>query len=310
MPRPSKSNRVNGRNGAHAVRWNFRSAADVKEFWKRFQRVPARRRRTKRDEERYCLALYLLALATYRKLRYPLRIEEGESPDFIVTWSSGKRTGLEVTKATNMWVQHQRTQAEDEYQRRQIAAKASGTEARPVAFDLSRRGWIGDEAGTEWLSFIKQGVERKLPKLVAFRSTSRQDLLVYDDTPLPAIDRAKVLPVLSRWLSETRKANPRLGRLSIIISLDLLLDSGDGLEVLPFINWSNPGATPDFGERVEFAGEKAVTTAIRKHKQEGHPIHFTDRTGRLVKEMPDGTRYEVRVEPNGHEVVIGELGEE
>jgi len=282
----------------------------VKEFWKRFQRVPARKRRTKRDEERYCLALYLLALATHRKLKYPLRIEEGESPDFLVTWSSGKTTGLEVTKATNMWVQREMTKMEVEFEKREMEAKAHGAEAEPVSLTLSQHGWSGNQAEAQWLWFIQDAVKRKLSKLTKFRSTSRQDLVVYDDTPLAAIERPKVFPVLSRWLSQTRNVNPRLGRVSIIVSLDLLLETGDGLEVLPFVNWSNPDATPDFGERIEFIGEKAVTTAIRKHKQQGRPIHFTDSRGRLVKEVPDGTRYQVRVEPNGKEVVIGKLGSE
>lgn len=282
----------------------------MKEFWKRFQRVPARKRRTKRDEERYCLALYLLALATHRKLKYPLRIEEGESPDFLVTWSSGKTTGLEVTKATNMWVQREMTKMEVEFEKREMEAKAHGAETEPVSLTLSQHGWSGNQAEAQWLWFIQDAVKRKLSKLTKFRSTSRQDLVVYDDTPLAAIERPKVFPVLSRWLSQTRNVNPRLGRVSIIVSLDLLLETGDGLEVLPFVNWSNPDATPDFGERIEFIGEKAVTTAIRKHKQQGRPIHFTDSRGRLVKEVPDGTRYQVRVEPNGKEVVIGKLGSE
>jgi hypothetical protein len=305
----AKSNGAH-RKGARKVRWNFRSADEVNAFWKRFQRVPARKRRTKRDEERYCLALYLLALATHRKLKYSLRIGEGESPDFTITWSSGKTTGLEVTKATEMWVQREMTHMEVEFERRKSAAKAVGAEPEPVSLMLSGHGWAGDQAEFEWLSFIKEAVTRKLSKLAKFRSTSRQDLLVYDDAPVAAIERPKVFPVLSRWLSETRKENPHLGRVSIIVSLDLLHDAGKGLQVLPFVNWSDPEATPDFGERVEYIGEKAVTTAVRKHKQEGRPIHFTDERGRLIKEMPDDTRYEVCMEPNGSEVVLGEIGRE
>ena len=307
MERTAKHNGARRKVRAAVVRWNFRSAADVNAFWKRFQRVPARKRRSKRDEERYCLGLYLLALATHRKLKYPLRIEEGESPDFTITWSD-KTTGLEVTKATNMWVQREMTKPEAEFERRVLEAEAVGTEAEPVSLLLSQHGWTDNQAAVEWLSFIQNAVQRKLSKLGKFRPSSREDLLVYDDTPLAVIDRPKVFPNLSRWLSETRKANSRLGRVSIIVSLDLLLDSSEGFEVLPFVNWSNPEATSDFGERIEFIGEKAVTTAVRKHKQEGRPIHLTDSRGRLVKEMPDGARYEVRVEPNGNEVVIGRLG--
>jgi hypothetical protein len=259
LQRSAKSNGAK-RNGVRVVRWNFGSSDDVKEFWKKFQRVPARRRRTKRDEERYCLALYLLALATYRKLKYPLRIEESESPDFMIAWSSGKTTGLEVTKATDMWMQREMTKMEVEYERRESAAKAPGEEPEPVSLMLSNHGWAGNQAEVEWLSLIRDAVERKLPKLAKFRATSRQDLIVYDDTPLPAINRSKVLPALSSWLSETRRTNPGLGRVSIIVSLDVLMDSGDALVMLPFVDWSNPSATSDFGERAEFAGEKAVRT--------------------------------------------------
>jgi hypothetical protein len=268
LQRPTKSNGVK-RNGARAVRWSFRSVDDVREFWKKFQRVPARRRRSKRDEERYCLALYLLALATYRKLKYPLRIEEGESPDFLIAWSSAKSTGLDVIKATEIWVQREMTNGE----------------ARP-----------------DWFANVRRAIT-----LASSDQTYRRDLLVYDDIPLPAIDRLKVLPNLSRWLSETRNTYRQLGRLSIIVSLDLLLDSANGMEVLPFINWSDPDAMPDFGERVEFTGKKAVVTALRRHEDQGKPVYFSDGRGHLVKRMPDGTRYEVEVELSGREVVLGEL---
>jgi hypothetical protein len=310
LRRWAKSNGVKRPIGARTTQWHFHSADDVKKFWKKFQRVPARLRRTKRDEERYCLALYLFALATYRKLRYPLRIEEGESPDFLITKSSGKTTGLEVTKATNMWVQREMTLLEREFEKRKRAAASSGDQPRPLGIMLSQRGWVGDEAERDWLSFVRAAVEKKLSKIDDFLPATRQELLIYDDTPLPAIDRPMVLPILSRWLDEKRKENPRLGRVSIIVSLDLLHDSGNGLQVLPFVNWSDPEATPDFGERVEYIGEKAATTAVRKHKQDGRPIHFTDERGRLVKELPDGMRYLVRVKPNGDEVVIGEIGRE
>ena len=274
MQRLAKSNGVHKKNDAHVVRWNFRSADDVKDFWKKFQRVPARRRRTKRDEERYCLGLYLLTLATYRKLKYPLRIEEGESPDFVVTSSAGKRTGLEVTKATNMWVQREMTNGD----------------ARP-----------------DWFSDVRRAIKYEMAKLATSDKAYRRDLLVYDDIPLPASDRPKVLPTLARWLSETRNAYPQLGRVSTIVSLDLLLDSAKGIEVLPFINWSDPDASPDFGERVEFAGKKAVVTVVRRHEDQGIPVYFSDSRGQLVKRMPDGTRYKVELEPSGREVVLGEL---
>jgi hypothetical protein len=233
-----------------------------RKFWKKFQRVPARRRRTKRDEERYCLALYFLALATHRKLRYPLRVEEGASPDFIVTWSSGKTIGLSVIKATEMWVEHE-------------VAKVDG---KP-----------------DWFSYVRRAIESKVQTL----KSPRSDLLVYEDEPLPLNEQVHALTALRDWLTGIKSANARLGTISIIISLGLALERGDNFQYLPFINWSNPGGTPDFGERVEFEGFKAVRTAIRKHLSAGHWISYTDSRGTLMRLMPDGRRVEVAMESDG-----------
>jgi hypothetical protein len=237
------------------VRWNFRSAADVNAFWKKFQRVPARKRRTKRDEERYCLALYLLALATHRRLRYPLRIEEGESPDFMITWSLDTTTGIEITKATSMW-----EGAKD-----------------------NRRG--------EWPVLVSRAIEAKLRNLESCGSDP--ELLVYDDRPLPMADRPKALSALHKRLVRVRDGNPSVGKVAVIISLGVAIDCGSHFQHLPFINWSDPSATRDFGERIEFEGLKASVTAVREHLSAGRFITYTDRRGRLMKQMPDGRRFEI-----------------
>jgi hypothetical protein len=270
LARISKSKPANGRNGSRIVRWHFRTADDVKDFWKKFQRVPARKRRTKRDEERYCLGLYLLALATHRKLKYPLRIEEGESPDFIITWSSRKSANLEIIKASEMWVESE-------------VANGNG---KP-----------------DWFASVRRAIESRTEYLAG----ERRDFLVYEDTPVPLAERPQALAALRQWLDGLKEANPLLGKISLITSLDVALDTGGEFRDLPFVNWSKPGSMPDFGERIEFAGQKAVATAIRKHEDSGHPVYFTDSRGRLVRRMPDGARYEVEVEDSGDEVVIGEL---
>jgi hypothetical protein len=220
LPRISKSKPVNGRNGARAVRWHFRTADDVKEFWKKFQRVPARKRRTKRDEERYCLGLYLLALATHRKLKYPLRVEEGESPDFIITWSSGKSSRLDIIKASEMWVEREVTNGN----------------GKP-----------------DWFASVRRAIESRANELTGVR----RDFLVYEDTPLPLAERAQALAALREWLGVVKNANPLLGKVSLITSLDVALDTGSEFRDLPFVDWSRPDSMSDFGERVDFAGRKA-----------------------------------------------------
>jgi hypothetical protein len=248
------------KNGARVVRWNFRSADDVKEFWKKFQRVPARKHRTKRDEERYCLALYFLALATHSKLAYPLMIEEDTDPKFILRSKSEGLRNLDVVVATKMWVEHQVPQID----------------GRP-----------------DWFSFVRGAIESKIPTV---RNT-RRDLLIYEDQPLPFKEQQRAFRDFAKYVREIKTRHNWRGRASVILSLGLAIERPGGFTDLWFVNWSNPDATSDFGERVEFEGIKAVKTAIRKHLSEGRWICYSDSRGRLMRLMPDGTREEFPKEP-------------
>ena len=79
-----------------------RSAADVRTLWFKMRDVPRRTEgRSKKQYERYYLGLYLLALAEHRLLRFPLKVLEGESSDFVLVGKSGEETGLEITRATD-----------------------------------------------------------------------------------------------------------------------------------------------------------------------------------------------------------------
>lgn len=47
--------------------------------------------------------------------------------------------------------------------------------------------------------------------------------------------------------------------------------------------------------------------AIGEHLAMGRPIYFRDPQGHLVKQIPDGRRFEVRVLQDGEEVVVQQL---
>src|SRR6266446_2658519 len=69
------------------VSLEFRSLDDVRHFWLRVREVPRRTAgRTKKQYERYYVALYLLALADHQVFSYPLKVLEWERPDFMLTW--------------------------------------------------------------------------------------------------------------------------------------------------------------------------------------------------------------------------------
>ncbi len=293
--------------------WEFRSVEDVSQFWEKHRTVPGRiDGRKHRDKERYCLGLYLLALADHGLLTYPLSVEEGESPDFMLTWLSAEVTGLEVTRATEQWVQRAMKESEKECRKRELAAAVTGKEPEPVFIPLSELGWVGDQAETEWCSLFKAAIEKKLSKLSAFRPASRHDLLVYDDTPLPAVHRQKVLSAMHPYLERLQRQNPKLGKTSFVVSLDLIFDVGGECRLFPYVEWSNvnPGDRDSlmaFAHRLEQGGQVAVKKAIRDHAAMGRAVHFIDSRGRMIRQTPDGRRFEVKVLDDGEEIVVKEL---
>src|SRR4029077_1445475 len=103
--------------------WEFRSLNDIERFWTEVRTVPMRAECRKHyHEEQYAAALYLLLLGRHGVLSYPLRLDEGESPDFMLGWPSGETSGLEVTRATTAPFQHVMTELDQESMRAQKEA--------------------------------------------------------------------------------------------------------------------------------------------------------------------------------------------
>jgi len=289
--------------------WKFTTVVDVQRFWQSVRSVPWRTEGRKHfHEERYSLGLYLLALAEHELLTYPLRIEQGESPDFMLTWPSGELTGLEVTRATEQWLQRSITLSEKEYRRREAQAAASGGKPEPICVPLSQAGWVGEDPEREWCSLIGRAIEQKIAKLAGFRPASRHDFLISDDTPLPAVDRRKVLAAISPWAHRLTQKAPAFGRISVIISLDILFDLGGTSQIFPYIDWSNPklGSSKSlraFSERVEDAGRIAVKRAVGRNSGMQRSVYFEHGKNKIVKLTPDGRRFEVRLRKDGEKVL-------
>jgi hypothetical protein len=278
----------------------IRSAADVRTLWLKVRDVPRRAEgRSKKQYERYYLGLYLLALADRRILRYPLKVLEGDSPDFMLVGKSGEETGLEITRATDEDLQAAITQGEKDHENER-------------AFIASLRGYVGDELESEWCTLVRDAVEKKIPKFTNYRLASRYDLLVPDDTRMGAGDRRKVMEILTPWVRELKLREPSLGRISVVASFDVLYDIGGASLIVPFVEWSSAKSTgvskgESFSERVEYAGRFVAKSAIRAHKAAGSPLYSLDATGNLVKETPDGRRFEVRISESGEESTVQEL---
>lgn len=276
------------------------SAPDVRAFWLKVRDVPRRTEgRSKKQYERYYLGVYLLALADHGVLRYPLKVLEGDSPDFMVVGKSGQESGLEVTRATDENLQAEITRAERD-------------EPNGGAFLASPHGWVGDELERDWCALVREAVEKKLPKFVKYRPASQYDLLVPDDTRMGAGDRRKVIEMLTPWARDLKQREIRLGKISVVASLDVLYDIGGASLVLPFVEWSSPRSKAaakgeSFSERVEYAGQFVAQNAIRAHRAAGRPLYFMNSRGKLVKETADGRRFEVHISEAGEESTVQEL---
>jgi hypothetical protein len=295
-------------------RWEFRSAEDVQRFWKKHQNVPRRiDGRKHHDEERFNLGLYLLALSDHGQLTYPLCIEQGEeheSPDFMVTSPLGEVTGLEVTRATEQWLQREMKKGEKEFQRRESQAAKTGGEAEPVAILLSTEGWAGDQAEKEWCSIFRAAIERKICKLPNFRSDSRHDLLVYDEAPLPGPDWGKAITAMRPFVRRLQEDNPKLGKISFVVSLDVLYDVGGEARCFRYIKPPDPDDERSmniFSERSAYAGRLAADRSVRELVAKGIPIYSWEGKGGIVKETSDGHRFEVEFREDGEEVIVREL---
>ena len=287
-------------------------------LWPKLREVPAQPEGRRHDhEEEYFLGVYLFALGRHGGLDYPFTLKRAESPDFVLIEKSSAVIGLEVTRATEPWLQRAMTSADREYRRRELEAATSGKDAEPVVIVLSELGF-GDEAEGQWCGLMRRAIEGKIAKLSKFASAMRHDLLIADDTPLPTVDRRKVLAALDPWVRDLKSKTPMLGRVSIVISLDVLFDVGGESRILPYVQWSAPDLddTPiqSFSERVELAGKVEVERSIREPSEDQisvfrnpNPAYYVGTNGCIVKQTVEGRRFEVRIKENGGEIIVREL---
>ena len=172
-------------------------------------------KRTQDQKELYNLRQYLPTLAINGLLSFPLSVEKGESPDFLLTDAKAGTWGLEVTEATTKDWQRELTMTE-------------GAESSLVG--LGRDGWAGNSAERETCAAILRAMRRKARKIRAggYRSVSRYDVLIYvnvraffynaDDAVNLLVQRA------IRWNAQWAG----LGRVEVLTSLRLYSDiTGD-----------------------------------------------------------------------------------
>ena len=80
------------------------------------------------------------------------------------------------------------------------------------------------------------------------------------------------------------------------------------------IDWERLDLSTDervrnFAAQLEHGGREAVAAAIADHKAAGNPVYYSDpdESEVIIKEMPDGQRFQIRVDRDGNEVVVRSL---
>jgi hypothetical protein len=141
---------------------------------------PRTERKDQFAEELRCLRRYLFPLADKGLLEFPIEVVKHEPPDFICRSRTGESIGLEVTKATRKEFEADLTR----WHRQQATRHYVSDQATGTMF-LDVLGWAGDAVETEWVGYIRSSIADKLSDIASY-SVAECDLLIYDNTPLPA----------------------------------------------------------------------------------------------------------------------------
>ena len=201
--------------------------------------VPGRTQgRTSDHRERYPLKIYLMRLSQSGLLKFPLRIEKEEAPDFLVS-CGGTMMALEVTEAATESYQRAMTELE----------KSPGTmlkslhsfnlgesSLRKPGEELTEKWWIGDSVEREWVNIILNAIGKKTEKLNQphFKIADRYELLLYDNSHVACMLHTEdVLPLLKKAICEkvgSKSSKRNFHSISVIHSEQLLYDiAGKGL---------------------------------------------------------------------------------
>lgn len=184
--------------------------------------------RTKTQVERSCI-VHLLSSLPAEYLEFPLALEHGDRPDFVLRTSSDA-VGIEVTEA----VPENRARASairasgfgrsvHFVKRARPGEKAKSTESlrTEIDLDLPEEPWVGDEPEREWVEAIMHCAESKVAavKKPGFQLHSNNWLLIYDNWPLPWHDHSEASALLLEAASHQADALEAFQRIFVLDSM-------------------------------------------------------------------------------------------
>ena len=168
-------------------------------------------RRTTEQCERWSICRFLSSYAETELIRYPMRIEKRERPDFLLTLPS-TAIGIEVTEVVPPdWARanaRRETLDSDDliflHRFRPGELRRSSQEIDAIACSIDPGdGWAGDAPEKEWADAMLYFPSQKAKKLAkpGYERFAANWLLIYDNWPLPAVEDAKAATYFVQRLS-------------------------------------------------------------------------------------------------------------
>jgi hypothetical protein len=196
--------------------------------------------RTKQHTERWALAHLLETIKD--ELDFPLLVEHGDRPDFLIKAAS-RTIGIEHTEAVPENEAHASYLRElgygpDIYSIPRISInerkKSKAELIAELEADKDHDGWSGDAPEQEWALAMANFTERKVgaTQKPGFLRQSENWLLIYDNWPLPAIDPGNSAALLQNHLVCNR-AFDAFGSVFVLSDQWLWAFSGSGWSVRP-----------------------------------------------------------------------------
>ncbi len=245
---------------------SFASAGDLtRQLSEMDSSVPRRTEgRRSHHRERYCIVRYLTALARSSLLKFPLRVEKSESPDFLLHLSDGTVAGIEVTEAGTERSQRAATQLEKSPPGSFLEDE---DKLRMPGEELQGRVYAGNEPEIELAKIFLKAVIDKTGALNRghYTEAGRYELLIYDNSHLAVLTDLGGLapflkPALNEWLaqSQTEKA---FSVISVLRDSELLYDCAGastifGVGDLPNLRLTRGVVAPEIIKAAGLASQK------------------------------------------------------
>jgi hypothetical protein len=162
--------------------------------------------RTKQQTERFSIA-YLLSSLPLRYLEFPLALEHGDRPDFVLRMPT-VTIGIEVTEAVpenlaRASVMRQSGIGKPVHfiKRARPGEATQSTDSLRAEVELDRAGgpWVGNEPEREWADAMLHSSESKVATAhkPGFTLYPINWLLIYDNWPLPGHDHSEASALLA-----------------------------------------------------------------------------------------------------------------